>query len=164
MTPLSNPEYVHVLLNPLPVYGLGLGILALVGALIARTPSARVIAQSLVFISAISAWPVAEYGHASKDRVLALADRDGAKWLEEHEARADKVILVFYALAAVSALSLLAEKFRPRVAPAMLILTILLAIAALIAGDYIGAAGGRIRHKEYRYVPPPERRPDEISD
>src|SRR5438309_100211 len=156
---LSNPEYVHVLLNPLPVYGLGLGVLALIGALIARTPSARVIAHSLVFISAIAAWPVAEYGEAAKDRVLAMADRDGGKWLEEHEARAGKVILVFYVLAAVSAVSLLAEKFRPKAAPVLLIVTIVLALGAIAAGDYIGAAGGRIRHKEYRYVPPPDRSP-----
>ena len=161
---LSNPEYVHVLLNPLPVYGLGLGIVALIGAFIARTPSARVIAQLLIFISAISVWPVAYYGDAAKDRVLAMADRDGEKWLDEHEARADKVIAVFYVLAAVSAVALLLEKFRPRFGPALLIITFVLALGAIAAGDYIGSAGGRIRHKEYRYVPPPERSPDHGGD
>jgi hypothetical protein len=30
---LSKPEYVHVLLNPLPVYGLAVGVLGLVIAL-----------------------------------------------------------------------------------------------------------------------------------
>jgi len=34
---LSKPEYVHVLLNPLPVYGLGAGVLGLVIALLLRT-------------------------------------------------------------------------------------------------------------------------------
>ena len=31
---LSNPEYLHVLLNPLPVYGLAVGVLGLVIALV----------------------------------------------------------------------------------------------------------------------------------
>ena len=30
---LSQPEYIHVLINPLPVYGLAMGIIALIIAL-----------------------------------------------------------------------------------------------------------------------------------
>lgn len=33
---LSNPEYVHVLLNPLPIYGVAMGLLAMVVALVTR--------------------------------------------------------------------------------------------------------------------------------
>ena len=35
---LEQPEYVHVLLNPLPVYGLALGLVALTIALALRRP------------------------------------------------------------------------------------------------------------------------------
>jgi hypothetical protein len=41
---LSQPEYVHVLINPLPVYGLAMGVFALLIAFIARSrraPSGR---------------------------------------------------------------------------------------------------------------------------
>jgi len=34
---LSKPEYVHVLLNPLPVYGLAVGVLGLIIALLSKT-------------------------------------------------------------------------------------------------------------------------------
>lgn len=37
------PEYVHVLINPLPTYGLGLGILVFGAALLARSKPARAI-------------------------------------------------------------------------------------------------------------------------
>ena len=47
LTRLSNPEYLHVLLNPLPVYGLATGVLGLVIALITRAPAARVTALRL---------------------------------------------------------------------------------------------------------------------
>ena len=154
---LSNPEYFHVLINPLPVYGLAVGLVSLLFALLMRASGARVLALAIVFIAALSAWPTFHYGEAAKDRVLAMSDRDGGKWIDEHEARAEKLIYIFYATAAVAAAALALEKFRPRFAPAVTILTALLALAALGAGAYIGAAGGRIRHKEYRYVPPPER-------
>ena len=56
------PEYLHVLLNPLPVYGMAMGVLALGAALLARNKAAQVIALGLVVIAAASAWPVAHYG------------------------------------------------------------------------------------------------------
>ncbi|MFL6530753.1 MAG: hypothetical protein ACJ8KX_09810 [Chthoniobacterales bacterium] len=154
---LSNPEYLHVLINPLPVYGLAVGLVSLVFALLTRERGARVIALAIVFVAALSAWPTFHYGEAAKDRVLAMADRDGGKWIDEHEARAEKLIYIFYATAAAAAVALVGEKYRPRFAVPIAVLTALVALAALGAGAYIGAAGGRIRHKEYRYVPLPER-------
>src|ERR1051325_8567758 len=77
---LRQPEYVHVLLNPLPVYGLLVSWMALIGALISKSRRARVVALSLVFITSISAWPVYEYGEQGYDRVLAMTDDDGHAW------------------------------------------------------------------------------------
>jgi hypothetical protein len=151
----SNPEYLHVLLNPLPVYGLAVGVLGLLIALVSRTPAARVTALALIFISAISAWPVYHYGKAASDRVLSMADSDGGKWLEEHERRAEQLIPVFYVVAALAAAGILAERFAPRAALAVAVATVILASATLGVGGYIATAGGRIRHREFRYIPPP---------
>ena len=52
---LSKPEYVHVLLNPLPVYGLAVGVLGPVITFLLRTRAARVTAFALVMLSAASA-------------------------------------------------------------------------------------------------------------
>ena len=76
---LSKPEYVRVLLNPLPVYGLAVGVLGLFIALLLRTRAARVTAFALVMLSAASAWPVYQYGEAGYDRVQAMVDEDGLK-------------------------------------------------------------------------------------
>jgi hypothetical protein len=48
---LSKPEYVHVLLNPLPVYGLAVATLALVIALLSKTRAVHVTALALVILS-----------------------------------------------------------------------------------------------------------------
>ncbi|MEP6810003.1 MAG: hypothetical protein ABI992_07150 [Chthoniobacterales bacterium] len=153
---LSNPEYVHVLLNPLPVYGLAVGVLGLVVALFTKARAARVTALVIIFVSALSAWPVYEYGQKSYDRVLAMADSDGGKWLKEHMDRAEKLIYAFYVLAALAAAGLAAERFAPRAAVPLTLATLLLACGTLGAGGYIAQAGGRVRHREFRYAPAPE--------
>ena len=45
------PEYIHVLLNPIPGYGLGMGVLALVAGLIARNRTAQTIGLGLVILA-----------------------------------------------------------------------------------------------------------------
>src|SRR5881394_4677558 len=59
---LRQPEYVHVLLNPLPIYGLVIAWLGSIIALILKSRRAQIIALLLVLISSFSAWPVYEFG------------------------------------------------------------------------------------------------------
>jgi amino acid transporter len=152
---LQQPEYLHVLLNPLPVYGLGLGLLACLVAFAIRGRGASIVALVIVFVSALSAWPVKELGEQGFDRVLSMADHDGEMWLKIHEARADSVIWVFFALAALSAAAIFVPKKWPATAKPLLAATTLTTIGALGCGAWIGYAGGQIRHKEFRYGPPP---------
>lgn len=153
---LSDPEYVHVLINPLPVYGLAIGVLALVLALILRTPKVTMAALILVFVSGISAWPTYHYGEAGYDRVKALSDDAGVKWLDEHMARGEKLIWAFYVLAAVSAIGVVAVAKWPRTSRALTVITLALAGTTLGVGGYIAYPGGHVRHREFRFEPPPE--------
>ena len=153
---LEDPEYLHVLLNPLPVYGLMMSVLGLVIALISRSRAARLAALAIVFASALSAWPVYHYGQAGYDRVLSMSDEQGGKWLEEHMRRAEKLIYVFYAVAALAAATAAAEWKLRRAAVPLAIVTAVLASANLGVGGYIGYAGGHVRHKEFRFEPAPD--------
>src|SRR5882724_9407321 len=112
---LRQPEYVHVLLNPLPVYGLLVSWIALIAALISKSRRAHIVTLILIFVTSISAWPVYEFGEEGYDRVLAMTDDHGHAWLDEHQARGQKLIYLFYALAILSAAAIvvpLAEIFR----------------------------------------------------
>ena len=152
---LRQPEYVHVLLNPLPVYGLLVSWMALIGALISKSRRARVVALSLVFITSISAWPVYEYGEQGYDRVLAMTDDDGHAWLDEHQERAEKLIYFFYAIAALSAAGIIVSLRWPRSSVPLGIAIVLLGTITLGSGCYIAYAGGRVRHREFRNEPAP---------
>ncbi|HEX4706632.1 MAG TPA: hypothetical protein VH229_02770 [Candidatus Udaeobacter sp.] len=157
---LRQPEYVHVLLNPIPVYGLLVAWIGLVISFFLKSRRAQVATLVLVLLTAGSAWPVFEFGEQSYDRVLAMSDDDGQAWLDEHQARADKVIYVFYALAVVSAAAIIVPLRWPKSSPALALAVILLGAGALGCGTYIAYAGGKVRHREFRNEPAPPKRPD----
>jgi hypothetical protein len=154
---LSQPEYLHVLLNPLPIYGLGLGVFALLLALVLKTRAAQIVALAIVFVSAASAWPVAEFGEQGYDRVESMSDDAGALWLDAHAQRATRALPAFYTLAFLALAALLVPWKFPKSATPLVIATLILTLVCFGLGGWIGYAGGPIRHKEFRYGKPPEK-------
>jgi len=155
---LRQPEYIHVLINPLPIYGLVTGWIGLIIAVVLKSRRAQIATLSLVLISSASAWPVFEFGEQGYDRVLAMTDEDGHAWLDEHKDRAEDLIYVFYALAVLSAAAIAVPIKWPKSAAALVVAVILLGAVTLGTGGYIAYAGGRIRHREFRNEPPPPKR------
>ena len=161
---LRQPEYVHVLLNPLPIYGLASGWIGLIIAFFLRSRRAQIATLALVLISAASAWPVYEYGEQAENPVISMADKDGQAWLAEHKDRAEDLIWIFYALAVLSAIAIAAPIKWPKSSRPLVIAVILLGAVTVGSGGYIAYAGGRIRHREFRNEPPPPKRAEDTHD
>jgi glucan phosphoethanolaminetransferase (alkaline phosphatase superfamily) len=150
-----QPEYVHVLINQLPLLGLAMGCIGLIVALLLRSRPAKIATLVIVLISAASAWPTYEFGEKAYNPVLTMVDEHGQAWLEAHKERAEQFILYFYALAALSALAIFAPmKWRKSSVP-LAIAVLLFSFVVLGMGGYIAYAGGKIRHREFRNAPPP---------
>jgi hypothetical protein len=152
---LRQPEYIHVLINPLPVYGLGLGLIGLIIALLLRSRPAKIATLTIVLISAASAWPVYEFGEQGYDRVLSMTDDDGRAWLDEHRDRAEDLIYFFYGLAGLTGVAIAAPMRWPKSSVGLAIAVLLVGAAVLGMSGYIAYAGGKIRHREFRNEPPP---------
>ena len=161
---LRQPEYVHVFLNPVPVYGLLISWLGLIIAVFLKSRRAQVATLVLVLISSLSAWPVYEFGQQAYDRVLSMTDEDGERWLDEHQDRAEDLIWVYYALAVLSAAAIAVPIKWPKSSAPLVITVILLGAGALGTGSYIAYAGGKIRHREFRNAPPPPKRAEHEHD
>jgi plastocyanin len=153
---LRQPEYIHVLLNPLPVYGLAVGLIGLLVAIYLRSRAATIVALVMVLISAAAALPVYEYGEQGYNRVLAMADNDGQAWLASHKQRAEDLIWLFYTLAILSAIALIAPVKWPGLSLWLALVVLVLGFVLLGLGGYISYAGGRIRHREFRNEAPPK--------
>jgi len=147
---LSEPEYIHVLINPLPVYGLTMGIVGLILALILRSRSAQIATLALILLSGASAWPVAAYGEKGYDRVLSMSDDQGQAWLKAHMHRADNLVWSLYVVAGLAALAIFAPLMWPKTATLLAVVTLLFSFVALGTSGYIAYAGGKVRHREFR--------------
>ena len=152
---LNEPEYMHVLINPMPVYGLSMGVVAMIVALFYRRRPVIVAALILIFLAGLSAWPTYHYGQAAYDRVKSMSDTVGGQWLDEHMARAEKLIYAFYVLAAVGVAGIFAPLKWPRTSTPLAVSALVLAIGTLGVGGWISYPAGHVRHKEFRFEPPP---------
>ena len=154
---LQQPEYVHVLLNHLPLAGLFAALLSLIGALLFRNRVAIFIGLTLVMLFSLSVWPVTAYGEKAYDRVLAMTDDDGAAYLARHRELADRWVFLYYVTAAAAVAAGVTGAKWPRFLPAAGWVTAALVAGSLVAGAVIADCGGKIRHREFRYGPPPAR-------
>ncbi len=152
---LGQPEYVHVLLNPLPIYGLAGGLFAYLAALAARSRPAQALALSLILAAAASAWPVAHFGHAAYDRVYSMSGAPARAWLNWHQNLAQRALWACTATALLSAAGLGCLWKAPRRYPVLASAAVASAVASLTLSGLCGFAAGKIRHSEFRSGPPP---------
>ncbi len=152
---LQQPEYVHVLLNHLPLTGLFAAWLCLVGALVIRHRGTALVGLLLVSLFALSAWPTYEYGQQGYDRVYSMADRDGDAWLKAHRELAERWIWLYFVTAGLGVAGMVAGWRRPKWLWAATLAVILLALGSMLAGTVIADYGGRVRHGEFRNGPAP---------
>jgi hypothetical protein len=145
-----KPEYIHVLLNPLPVYGLGIGLIILLFGLLLRKPSARTAGLFVCALCAASAWPVLYFGQHGYNHLYPQLDTESQQWLDAHMSRAERFIYLFYATAALAVSSLVCLKKFPKAVSALSTATLLLSAASLGIGGWISRAGGEVSHSEFR--------------
>src|SRR5215470_1633269 len=147
---LKQPEYLHVLLNPLPIYGLLIGALTLAIALLVRSRPAQVTGLVLIFISAAAAWPVYAFGERGYHNIYVSLEVGDQAWLDDHMHRAEKAIYVLYGLAACALSAILWPKRFSKTVAALKGTTLALAFGSLAVAGWIASAGGKVRHSEFR--------------
>jgi len=153
---LKKPEYIHVVLNHLVIYGTILGAVGLAISLILRSRAAQITALVITFIAAGSAYPVLVSGQRAYKPVRDMADDATQGALDEHMDRTEKTINVFYLLALISLAAVLAPIKWPNLGPALAAVTLALALLCFGLSLYIAQQGGRIRHPEFRPAEPGE--------
>src|SRR6266704_5437794 len=87
-----------------------------------------------------------------------MSDPAVKQLLDEHMARGEKLIWMFYVLAAVSAIGIAVTVKWPRTFLAVLSVALALSSGTLGVGGYISYAGGHVRHREFRFAAPPPAR------
>lgn len=151
-----KPEYIHVLLNPLLGYGLGIGVVILAFGLLARNKTTRTVGLIVTAVCAASAWPVLYFGQHGYNSLSPLLDTESHQWLDAHMERAERFIYVFYATAVLAIVALAFSK-KQKASFVLALLTFAMGGCSLGIGAWIARAGGQISHSEFREegAPPP---------
>ena len=147
---LKRPEYLHAILNHLPIYGTILGALALAISLLLRSRPAQITAFLIVLIAGVSAYPVLVSGQRAYKTIRNLADDAGAEALDEHMDRAEKTVNAFYFLAFVALAGLLVPIKWPKMGFPLAAATLVLSLLCFGLSVYIAEEGGQVRHTEFR--------------
>ena len=151
---LGQPEYLHVLANPVLTHALPLAAVGLLLALIARGQGAIRLMLLLVLLSAAAVWPTVHYGEEGFDRVKAMTDAPGSDWLLVHRHRVEQSEWVYYVVAVLALAALAAPLKWPRTFLPLATVVLILAVAASAVGAYIAYPAGKIRHREFRHGEP----------
>jgi hypothetical protein len=152
---LEDPAYRHILLNHLPVTGLGVAWLVLLwGTIEGRWRSIRV-ALALVLVMSASGMLAMAAGDDAYPLVFEILDGTGQAWLDHHTELADRwgVVVTLNAILAAMAIGL--GSWRERLQRAAGVVVLVTTLASLVAVGVIAEAGGKIRHSEFRLTDPP---------
>lgn len=152
---LADPAYRHMLLNHVPIVGLALALLVLLGGLAARQAAVQFTGLALVALTAGAAWPVAQYGDAAYPAIYDGLDGHGRAWLDHHAAVAETWLPVMYATTLAALGGIVAALFRQAMLRWACIVVLLLACASLAGAVLAGKAGGQVQHPEFRLTDPP---------
>jgi hypothetical protein len=147
---MSQPEYVHVLLNPMPLYGMVAGAFLLVWSRLRHSEEFPEGALLWIILVAIITGVAVYFGEQALENVGVIADAHGNRWLARHKERAETLMYIFY-LTGLSALGALwAQRRRPSWASHLVSLTLVLTILSIGAAAWISHAGGQVMHAEFR--------------
>lgn len=152
---LRKPEYIHVLINPIPIFGMGLGLLFLIIAWFRPAAGLAEAGLAIVIATGVVTYPTIKLGQKAYDRIYETIPLEGQMWLDVHMDRAEKFQYLFYLAAVLAAGVLLTRRSRPLAAQRLMLAT--MATSGLCAGSagLIAHAGGQARHSEFRESAPP---------
>ena len=159
---VPSATHWHVLLNHLPLVGLAFGLGCLVIGILLRSRAAQIGPLAAILLAAAAAYPVNLTGQNAYKPVRGIADEEGGRWLDEHMKRAEGYAWAFYTLTAFAAVALIAPCRWRRSATPLSVATALTAAACVALSGWIAAAGGKIRHPEFRHEPAPAEAADHI--
>ena len=116
---VKDPEYLHLLLEGVPLYGLGFGLVFLAAAQFMGESKARLVALLLITTSCASVWPYEELRQQSTPRIVATRDPALEPLIKAQTERRSSAKWAYYSLAAlglVTTLTQMAGKARPLLA------------------------------------------------
>ncbi|MGH7800859.1 MAG: hypothetical protein ACREOW_09570 [Thermodesulfobacteriota bacterium] len=144
-----NWAHVHLILNHIPLIGVGFVTLLLIVAMLRRNK--ELITVALAFVILVSLWAIPAYltGEPAEEVVEDLPGFS-EELIKEHEEQAEIAFILVEVAGALALITLIARRYSDKLGQKLVILTLLVLI---VSGGLIGWTanlGGKIHHEEIR--------------
>jgi len=144
-----NPAHLHLMLNHIPLVGIGFVVLLLTIALIRR--SNELVNISLIFVIFVALWaiPVHQTGESAEELVEGLPGIS-EQLVEAHDESADIAFIFIEAVGVLALITLVLRRYHAKLGNVLTILTLL---GLIVSGGLIAWTanqGGKINHPEIR--------------
>ena len=109
---VRDPEYAHLLLESLPLYGLGFGLVVLIVAFLSGERKARLLAMILMGLYCASVWPYLDFRQQATPRILATRPVAYGPAIESQTRLRQDSAWAYYTLALVSGIAAAMQRSR----------------------------------------------------
>ena len=144
-----NWAHVHLMLNHIPVVGIGFAILLLAVAVVRI--SRELTNAALVFVILVSLWAIPAYltGEPAEEVV---EDLPGVteKLIKEHEEQAEIAFILVEVAGALAIITLIARRYSDKFGQRLAVLTLVVLIVSWGLVAWTANLGARIHHQEIR--------------
>jgi uncharacterized membrane protein len=144
-----NDAHWHLVVNHFPIIGIIFGLGILIVGFIMKNKTVKNTAFVLFIIAAVFAFASMYTGEGAEEMVEDMPNV-GHQIIHEHEELAEKLAILLYALAIISLGSLYAAIKKHKLAKVLSIVTLILAVVAVVLATKVATSGGEIRHTEIR--------------
>jgi hypothetical protein len=107
---IRDPEYLHLLLEPLPLYGLGLGLVFVIVSLVFGEMKSRMLALAVICVSCASVWPYIDLRDKATPRILATRSPEFAPLIQQQTQRRKDWSWPYYAMTLFSGIALFSAR------------------------------------------------------
>ena len=144
-----NWAHVHLIINHIPVIGIGLLILLFIVAMVRKNKGLITVALAFIILISLATIPVYLTGEPAEEVV---EDMPGIseELIEEHEEQAEIAFIFVEVAGGLALITLIARRYSDKLGQRLVILTLLVLI---VSGGLIGWTanlGGKIHHEEIR--------------
>lgn len=142
---LGDAEYLHLVLESLPMYGVACGLLMLLVAHFAGEAKSRMLALLLITACCASVWPYQDLRATAKPRIVALRDPALRPLIDQQTERRASLNWAFYGVAGLSGLTLalqMAGKGRP-----MIFVTVIAALVIVCLSTWLHKKECEVYHR-----------------
>ena len=120
---IRDPEYLHLLIEPLPLYGLGIGLMLFVVAFVFGERRSRLLALALICVSCASVWPYTDLRSKATPRILATRPPEYASVIQEQTSRRREWNWPYYVMTLFSVVAIFTGH-SPRGRPILIVVVV----------------------------------------